>query len=368
MNKIILSFAATFALLGSGFINAETQSFNDNFNDGDLYGWNIVYGNWEVSRKRLVNIYKVFPDNYASLHVNNSLGSYQRATVDFFWPSFNQTSYTAEMLLRYQSTGRPIDRNGYIAWVSGVGNDIQLGVTNYTVAWENIAVVHNVNPTTNAWHRLSFEVSGTGTNIRVKAWLDGELKIDALDGTGHPRDNGTIALLGGNHISTGMTYDNFHAIWSQQPTLAFNPPILQMAVIPCGNSGAHDGCGSNPKASDQLKSGKVTVLANGKVLVNLDQAKQNKTYLVLMHNWVTGGAAQAQFAGSGSICTPAVAEIAHIKTNSEGNFVGVLKDPATGNDFVFPTATAIGQSNFAFNDPDCHRTQFTTGFIVPSKP
>lgn len=367
MNKIILWLTATAALVGSGFVRAQTQSFTDNFNDGNMNGWEVAYGNWKNSGKELVDTYNNFGDNYGSIRLRNSFGSYQRATVDFFWPSFSEVSYTAGMLLRSQSfAGDEIHRHGYIVLVSGPANDIQMGIANYTRGnWENIAIAHIDNPHTNAWHTLSFEVSGKETQIRLKAWLDGYLKLDTFDTTDHPHNTGAIALASGNHLSTGMRYDNFRAFWSSQPSMAVNSPLFRLRVLPCGNPGTNVGCGSNPAAGDPLKNGELIVYEQGKVRVSLNQATPNKTYLVSVQNWSTAGSAQAQFAGNGNICNPTLAEIGAIKTNAEGNFTGLLTDPATGEDFVFPTKTTIGQPNFAFNDPDCSRTQFTTGFTIP---
>lgn len=49
------------------------------------------------------------------------------------------------------------------------------------------------------------------------------------------------------------------------------------------------------------------------------------------------------------------------KTN--GNFYGPIRTP-DGTGFIFPSGAIIGQPNFAFNNPECFPTQFTTGFRI----
>lgn len=141
------------------------------------------------------------------------------------------------------------------------------------------------------------------------------------------------------------------------PTMAAN--VFEADIIKCGSTGTVSGCGSNPPATDPLEGGKVEVDEMGKVQVQLTGAAPNTTYTVFVGNWISGNGFQFQFTGTGSVCG---GEIGTVRTNNNGNFEGPVN---TGSgDFAFPDKTLIGQPNFAFNNPACSQTQFTTGFLI----
>lgn len=360
MNKKMLSLIGAFALCVSGLANATTHRFYDNFDDGTLNGWQVVYGLWANSGGELVNSYKNINDQYGSIDVVGSFGAYQRVTVDFYWPAFTTYSYTADILLRYQSTGNPIDRSGYIVQVAGLSSaNIQMSIGNTVNGWQTLGISSALQLTTNTWHTLSFEASGSGSHVRLKGWLDGVLTLNVLDTTTTPRNEGTLALLAGNNGHTGMRYDNFHAVWSDQPLLE----NANLGIMPCGVPGTPGGCGLNPAATDHVKNGEATVYDDGTVLVRLGSSAPNKTYWVTAQDWNADGSPKALFAGSGTVCKPG--EIASITTNAKGFFSGMLKDPATGKNFKFPPKTAISPINFVFSDANCANTQFTTGIMLP---
>lgn len=139
--------------------------------------------------------------------------------------------------------------------------------------------------------------------------------------------------------------------------------VFEVDVIPCGAAGGPDGCGSNPAATDPLEEGKVEVDDDGEVKVELKGVAANTTYTVFVGNWVTGGF-QIQFVGTGTDCGGGNVSIGTVTTDDDGDFDGPITT-ATGADFVFPAGTDIGQPNFAFNNPACSPTQFTTGFRIP---
>ncbi len=149
---------------------------------------------------------------------------------------------------------------------------------------------------------------------------------------------------------------------------AFNFVVPAMAgsvfegdVIPCGATGASNGCGSNPAATDSLIRGKVEIDGDGEVEVVLRGAAANTTYAVFVGNWITSDGWQLQF-GTSSVC--GTASIGTVTTDINGDFSGPITT-TTGAEFAFPSGTSIGQPNFAFNaHPPC-RTQFTTGFAIP---
>jgi hypothetical protein len=139
--------------------------------------------------------------------------------------------------------------------------------------------------------------------------------------------------------------------------------VFVVRVIKCGATGSPDGCGSDPPATDPLRRGKVRVDAAGDVTVWLKGASPNTTYTVFVGNWVTGNGFQSQFDGEGPECGDGIA-VGTVSTNDVGNFRGPITT-ASGNVFAFPPETTIGQPNFAFNNPPCGPTQFTTGFRIP---
>ena len=62
--------------------------------------------------------------------------------------------------------------------------------------------------------------------------------------------------------------------------------VLQEKIIPCGEPATIHGCGNkNPIASDPLKDGKVTVMDNGAVTVELKGAAVKATYHVYVGVW-----------------------------------------------------------------------------------
>lgn len=142
------------------------------------------------------------------------------------------------------------------------------------------------------------------------------------------------------------------------PVSAVN--VFEVDIIKCGAPGTLSGCGSNPEATDPLEGGKVTVDEGGNVLVQLAGAAPDTTYTVFVGNWIRGDGFQFQFPGSGSTCG---GEIGTVKTDNNGDFDGPITTDS-GTDFVFPEGTLIGQPNFAFNNPACTVTQFTTGFTI----
>lgn len=129
--------------------------------------------------------------------------------------------------------------------------------------------------------------------------------------------------------------------------------LFDVSIVRCGSAGTSSACGSNPAASDPLRSGKV--IGDGpQVEVELKGAAPNSTYRVFVGNWVAGGAFQPQFSGTG-----VSGSIGSITTDADGNFFGPIKTDS-GAKFGFPVGTVISQPNFAFSSSD-GTTQFSTG-------
>ena len=140
--------------------------------------------------------------------------------------------------------------------------------------------------------------------------------------------------------------------------------VLELNIVKCGDAGAADGCGSNPSATDPLDHGKVEVDDDGEVDVELEGAAPNTTYTVFVGNWVTSNGFQAQFVGTGIDCGGGNVSVGTVTTDAAGDFDGPITTSSAA-EFFFPFGTKIGQINFAFNNPPCPQTQFTTGIAIP---
>jgi hypothetical protein len=137
--------------------------------------------------------------------------------------------------------------------------------------------------------------------------------------------------------------------------------VFQVKIIPCGESGAIGGCGGNPKATDPLKDGKVTVMDNGAVTVELKSAAVKATYHLYVGGWSPSGSFFFTFRPEGG------SSIGTVTTDKNGNYRGPIKTGSgNGDKFVFPPGLAIVEANFAFNNNNY--TQFSTGFRILGEP
>jgi hypothetical protein len=135
--------------------------------------------------------------------------------------------------------------------------------------------------------------------------------------------------------------------------------VFQEKIISCGESGTIGGCGGNPKATDPLKDGKVTVMDNGAVTVELKVASVKATYHVYVGGWSSSGSFFFTFRPEGG------SSIGTVTTDKRGNYRGPVITGG-GDKFVFPPGSAIVQPNFAFNNNGL--TQFATGVRVLGEP
>ncbi len=134
---------------------------------------------------------------------------------------------------------------------------------------------------------------------------------------------------------------------------------MEISIIKCGVSSSTSGCGTNYPATDPLQQGYVRINNDGDVDVQLKGARANTIYTVFVGNWTKiNGNWQSQVSGNGPC-----GGVGTVTTDNVGNFIGQIKTP-TGT-FAFPIGTSIGQPNFAFNNPSCYPTQFTTGITIP---
>jgi hypothetical protein len=135
--------------------------------------------------------------------------------------------------------------------------------------------------------------------------------------------------------------------------------VLQEKIISCGEPATIHGCGNkNPIASDPLKDGKVTVMDNGAVTVELKGAAVKATYHVYVGVW-GGDIFFFRFTPTGS------SSIGTVTTDKNGNYRGAIIN-GSGGKFVFPSGLAIIEPNFAFNNNGY--TQFSTGFRILGEP
>ncbi len=137
--------------------------------------------------------------------------------------------------------------------------------------------------------------------------------------------------------------------------------IFKAEIISCGPRGTTAACGSNPASNDPLQQGRIEVLDNGAVRVELTGAAPDTLYRVFVGNWVRGRDFQFEFRGDSDSDS-----IGTVTTDDAGNYSGAIATDS-GDNFYFPPGTTIGQLNFAFNNPDTGQTQFTTGFGNPQR-
>jgi hypothetical protein len=135
--------------------------------------------------------------------------------------------------------------------------------------------------------------------------------------------------------------------------------VFQEEIIPCGEPGIIGGCGGNPKATDPLKDGKVTVMDNGAVTVELKSAAVKATYHLYVGGWSSSGSFFFTFRPEGG------SSIGTVTTDKKGNYRGSVIT-AGGDKFIFPAGSTIVQPNFAFNNNNF--TQFSTGFRILGEP
>ncbi len=138
--------------------------------------------------------------------------------------------------------------------------------------------------------------------------------------------------------------------------------IFTSTINRCGDPSSATACATNPAASDPLNSGSVTITDGGEVHVQLWGAAANTTYTVFVGVFA-GSAYIPAIAGVG-ICVPNDGTIGTVITDAAGDFSGTVTMP-DGARFAVPPGTSINQVNFVFNNPQCTRTQFTTGIAVP---
>ncbi len=145
------------------------------------------------------------------------------------------------------------------------------------------------------------------------------------------------------------------------PAMGFN--AFNSTIIKCGDPTSTTACATNPAASDPLSSGWVTIDDMGGLHVELSGALPNTTYTVFVGFFGNDGLFHPQVTGEG-LCVAGDGTIGTVITDGSGNFSGRVTTQS-GADYVFPAGTAITQVNVVFNNPQCTRTQFTTGIRVP---
>lgn len=182
--------------------------FSDNFDDGDLAGWQIKQGDWYSTGHSLMSSY----DNYGVIWVADSFGLHQRIDVDAYFDGAAQTK-TAQLRLRSGDSGsgsNPFFEHGYFAGVQG--NTAYI----YNAIGPN--ELHLLGPTSPlglsaGWHQLGFSVDGLGNQTHLQLWVDGSLKLDVFDTQGSQHDDGGYVGLGAsNHLNRQIEYDNVQVV------------------------------------------------------------------------------------------------------------------------------------------------------------
>ena len=180
--------------------------FSDDFNDGDLVGWEAKQGDWSNTGNLLLSSW----DNYGVMYAADSFGLDQIVEVDARLSG--SPSKSAHLRLRNGTApygGNRYFDHGYFAGVSE------------TIAW----IYNAVNPgdqrflgsvdvsLTQDWHRVKFSVTGQGDRTRLQLWVDGDPLLDVFDTTGVQHDDGGYVGLGSsNHLNRRIEYDNFSTV------------------------------------------------------------------------------------------------------------------------------------------------------------
>jgi len=112
---IIRSLCITIAMAALACKTCPAIPFDDNFDDGDLAGWEIKQGDWYNAGHSLMSSY----DNYGIIWVADSFGLDQRIDVDAYFDG-SASSKTAQLRVRSGDAGSGGNRffdHGYFAAV-----------------------------------------------------------------------------------------------------------------------------------------------------------------------------------------------------------------------------------------------------------
>ena len=205
---IIRSLCITIAMAALACKTCPAIPFDDNFDDGDLAGWEIKQGDWYNAGHSLMSSY----DNYGIIWVADSFGLDQRIDVDAYFDG-SASSKTAQLRVRSGDAGSGGNRffdHGYFAAVVSSGayiyNAVQPGRQNLLgqVALPGLS---------DGWHSLAFSVEGLGNDTHLQVWVDGDMKLDVYDTQGSQHDDGGYVGLGSsNHINRRIEYDNVQVV------------------------------------------------------------------------------------------------------------------------------------------------------------
>ncbi|MDY6843046.1 MAG: PEP-CTERM sorting domain-containing protein [Thermodesulfobacteriota bacterium] len=189
-------------------------SFQDDFDDGDLFGWTPKQGDWSNPGDHLLSSF----DNYGIIWRDDSLGFDQYLQIDAYFDD-SQISKTAALRLRSGDAGGGPNRyfdHGYYAYVQKGG----IGISNAVAPGNhvNLGFYDLSSLEVNSWHTIAFSVTGLAHETNLKLWVDGSLCIDVFDTSGYQHDDGGYISLGSsNHINRRIMYDNASGYSDIQP-------------------------------------------------------------------------------------------------------------------------------------------------------
>jgi len=202
--KLIILLTAVAALTFPTTNVLAALDFSDNFDDGDIDGWNIMQGDWYNTGDTLMSS----DNNYGVALINGTSGLDQYISTDAYFDQISDvnTKWAGLRVRNGQGYGGNISWNhGYLAGVSrnmayiqnnhGSGQQTLLASTSITLS--------------EGWHDLELQVTGTGNSTFLQLWADDTLLVSTFDTSGFQHDDaGLVGLGSSSHLNRRIEYDN----------------------------------------------------------------------------------------------------------------------------------------------------------------
>lgn len=229
----IFSFA--FLLFLSPEVASATVLFQDNFDDGNADGWEVIRGTWEVRDKRYGTRIET-PFTLAETQV----GEYSWTDYEFEVDLYVSEGCDRNLFFR-SNKERSIYGNGVWNWPTGYGLQIiptKIHLIKFLPTKPSYLVSAPFSFPLKSTHRLKAVVRGKN----IKIYGDNKLLIDFIDNTQNPFLTGRIALAAstGTVYPSEVWYDNV-VVTSLEPEPTPTPTptsILQPIVLLPGLGGS----------------------------------------------------------------------------------------------------------------------------------